>query len=129
MPLARCNSAARRPGQVELTSNAGKQLSGKVLYLAVRERYEVVALEEVEDALPQEIHDDADMSAIVEAVPEVYASIAVLLVVGLQCAQDPELNLTGIPVFLNRANDLDGDAFVAPPAVDGLHDLAECALA
>lgn len=112
----------------ELTSNTGEQLAGKVLDLAVRERHEVVALEEVEDALAQQVHDDADMSAVVEAVSEMYAPIAVRLVVGLQRAQDPEFDLARIAVLLDRADDLDGDAVVSSPPVDGLDDLAEGAL-
>jgi hypothetical protein len=98
------------------------------LYLAVRKRYKVIALQEVEDALAEEVHDDANMSPVVEAIPEMDAAVAVLLIVRLQRAQDPELNLTGIAVLLDRSDDLDSHAFVASSAVDSLDDLSERAL-
>lgn len=69
--------------------------------LAVGERNEVVALKKVEHALAEEIHNDADMAAEVEAVSQVDTSIPIFLVVGLECRQDAKLDLTGIAVFLN----------------------------
>jgi len=103
-------------------------LSSKVLDLTVREGHEVVALQKVEHALAEKVHNDAYMSAVVEAVPEMYAPVPVLLIVGLQRAQDPKLDLAGIAVFLDRADDLDGNAFVAASAIDGLDDFAKRAL-
>jgi lactam utilization protein B len=103
-------------------------LPRKVLYLAVGERYEIVTLKEVEDALPQKVHDDADMSAVVEAVSEMDATVAVFLVVGLQCTQDTEFDLASIAVFLDRANNLDGNAVISSSPVNSLDDLAKGAL-
>lgn len=68
------------------------------------------------------------MSAVVEAVPEMYAPVAVLFVVGLQCAQYPKFDLASIAVLLDGANDLDGHEFVAASAILGFDDLAERAL-
>ena len=96
--------------------------------LAVRERHEVVALEEIEDALAKKIHDDADMSSEVEAVSEMNAAISVLLIVGLEGCQDTEFDLAGISVLLYRTDDLDGNELVAF-LISGLHDFAECTLA
>lgn len=126
--LVKTNILADMQAKDKLTSNTSEQLPGKVLDLAVGKRYEVVALEEVKDALPQKVHDDADVSAVVEAISEMYATIAVLLVVGLQCTQDPEFDLASIAVFLDGANDLDGNALVCASPVNSLDDLAEGAL-
>lgn len=51
-----------------LTGYTGQELAGKALDLAVGERDKVVALKEVEDTRAQEIHDNADMATIVEAI-------------------------------------------------------------
>ena len=49
--------------------------------MCARERSESVGLQEVEHALPIEVCDDADVILEVEAIPQVYASVPVLLVV------------------------------------------------
>lgn len=67
-----------------LTGNAGEELSSKILDLTVRERDEAIALKKVKDTLAQQIHDDADMSPVVEGVSEVNAAIPVLVVVGFE---------------------------------------------
>jgi hypothetical protein len=113
---------------VILTSNASKQLPSKALNLTVGEGHKVVALEEVEDALAKQVHDDANMSLVVEAIPQVYAPVPVMFVVGLQRRQYPKLDLRGVTIFLHRANDLDSDETVAPSVIAGLDHLAECAL-
>jgi len=110
-----------------LTSNAREELTSKALDLAVWKRHKPVALEKVEDALAQQVHDDANVSAIIEAVPKVNAAIAVVLIVCLQGGQDTEFNTGGITVFLNRSNDLDGDRLVPSP-LTGLDNLAKGAL-
>jgi hypothetical protein len=71
------------------------------LDLAVRERNESIALEEIKHALIEQVHDDADVAAVVEAIPEMDASIPVLLIVGLEGGQDTEFNPGCIPVLLN----------------------------
>lgn len=58
--------------------------------MAVGEGHEAVAFEEIKDALAQEVHDDADMAAVIEAIPEMDASISVFVVVGLEGRQDPK---------------------------------------
>lgn len=69
--------------------------------LAVWEGHEVVALKEVENALAEKIHHNADVVSEIEAVSEVNTSVPVLFVVGLQCCQDPKLDLAGVPILLN----------------------------
>lgn len=110
------------------TSNAGEQLAGKVLNLAVGEGHKVVALEEVEDALAKQVHNYAYVAAVVEAVAQVDASVAVLLVVDLERGEHPQFYLASIAVLLDRPNDLDGDKLVAM-SVLGLDNLAKRALA
>lgn len=90
--------------------------------------YEGVALEEVKDALAQEIGDDADVVAEVKRISQVNTLVAVVLVVAGQSRQDPQLDATSIAVFLHRANDLDGHVGVSP-AVVCLYHLAKRALA
>jgi hypothetical protein len=111
-----------------LTSNAGEKLAGKVLDLAVGKWYEVVTLKEVEYTLAEKIHDDADVSSVIEAVSEVNAAVPVLGVVGSECLQDPEFDLTRLAVLLHGADDLDGDKLVGC-LLPRLHDLAERSLA
>jgi len=110
------------------TSNAGEKLTGEILDLAVGKWYEVVALQEVEYALAEQVHDNADVASVVETVPQVNTSIPILFVVGLESCQDSKLDLTSVAVFLHRANDLDGDKLV-PFLIFRLYHLAECALA
>lgn len=110
-----------------LTSHACQQLTGKCQDLAVGEGHKVVVLQKVKHTLPKQIHDNADVATEIEAVPEMNAAISVLLIVCLQGCKYPELDLTGIAVFLHRANDLDGDKLIAFPVL-GLYDLAESAL-
>ena len=72
----------RRAGK--LTSDTGKELSRETLDLAVRERDELIAFEEIEYTLAQQVHDDADMAPVVEAVAEMNTPIAVFRVVRLE---------------------------------------------
>jgi len=68
--------------QIVEESNAGKQLTSKALDLTVREGHETVALEEVKDTLTQKIHDDADVTPVIEAIPQVDATIPILIIIG-----------------------------------------------
>jgi hypothetical protein len=54
------------------------------LNLRAREGYEAVSLEEVKDALPEEISDDADVISEVERVSQMYTLVAVVFVVQSQ---------------------------------------------
>lgn len=110
-----------------LTSNTGEELSSKALDLAVGKRDEAVALKEVKDALTEKIHDDADVAAVVKAVPKVDASISVLIIIGLEGGENPQFDPGGISVFLHRSDDLDRNEFVVP-SVTGLDDLSKSAL-
>jgi len=92
------------------------------------ERHKGIALEEVKDALAQEVGDDADVVAEVECVSQVDTLVAVVLVVACQSRQDPQLDATSIAVFLHRTDDLDGHVGVSPSVVC-LYYLAESALA
>jgi hypothetical protein len=58
-----------------------KQLSSKGLDVRARKWGELVDLQEVKHALPIEIGDDANMLSEVKALPQVYALIAVVLVI------------------------------------------------
>lgn len=110
-----------------LTSNTGEELSSKALDLAVGKRDEAVALKKVKDTLTEKIHDDANMAAVVEAVPKVDASVSVLIIVGLEGGENPQFDPGGISVFLHRSDDLDGNELIVP-SVTGLDDLAKGAL-
>jgi hypothetical protein len=87
--------------QVVQEGDACEELACEVPYLTVGEGDEAVAFQEVEDALTQEIHNDADVAAIVETVIEVYAPVTVLLVVGFERGKHPQLDSASIAVFLN----------------------------
>ena len=112
----------------KLTGDARKELAGELLDVGARERHKGVALEEVKDALAQQVGDDADVVAEVKRVSQVDTLVAVVLVVACQSRQDPQFDATSIAVFLHRADDLDGHVGVSP-AVVCLYYLAECALA
>ena len=51
------------------TCNTREKLSGKALDLAVRKWNERIALQEIEDALSEQVCDNADMSSEIEASP------------------------------------------------------------
>ena len=68
------------------------------------------------------------MIAEVEAVPEVYASVPILAVIGLERREHPQLYSTGVTIFRHRSNDLDGTLVVAV-FVPSLNDFAERTLA
>lgn len=94
----------------EPTGHTGEELTGKRLDLTARKGNEAVALEEVKHALSQQIGDNADMVAEIEAILEVNTLVAVGLVVGCQSRQYAQFNSRSVAVLLNRANDLDGTA-------------------
>ena len=64
----------------------------------------------------------------VEAIPQMDAPVAGVLVVGCQCSEDSQLDATSVSVLGYGSDDLDG-AFGAFLSVIGSSDLAECALA
>jgi hypothetical protein len=70
-----------KDSEKKLTSYARKKLSSKALDLTIREGDKSIALQEIKDTLSEQVHDNAYVSTIVKAVPEVYAPISVLLVV------------------------------------------------
>lgn len=100
----------------------------KILDLAAGKGHECVCLEKVKHTLPEKVGNDADVGSKVEAFSEVDAFITVLLVVHGKRRQHTELNLRGIAVLLNGANDLDGTSG-ARGSVDGFNHFAERALA
>ena len=113
---------------VLLTSNTGKELSGKGLDLAVRERHKGVAFQEIEDTLSQQIHDNTDVSSVIETVPQMYTSVSIFPVVGFQGRQNSEFYPRSITVLLNRPDDLDCNRSILF-LVSSLYHLAKCALA
>ena len=122
-----CQHNPRKVPAGFLTGNAGQQLAGKVLDLAVWERHEVVALQKVKHALAEQIHDNADVPAVVEAISEMNASVPVFLIIGSKCLQDSEFDLTGLAILLHRPDDFYGNE-LAGDLVLCLHDFAESAL-
>lgn len=99
-------------------------MPGKALYLTVGEGHKLIALEEVENALAQQIHDDADVPSVIKAITEVDTSIPILRVIRFQGSEHPQLDSRSIPIFLDGADDLDGHQLVLPP-IGCLDDLAK----
>lgn len=110
-----------------LTSYTRKELPGKVLDLAAGERHEAVALEEVKDALSQQIRHDANVISIIETIPQVDALVSIGLVVGGKSGQYPQLDPGRVPILLDRTNDLDRAPSFALFII-GLHHLSKRAL-
>ena len=52
----------------------------------------LVAFEEVEDALAEQVGNDTDVVSEVEGIPEVYAFIPVVLVILGQCGKNSQLD-------------------------------------
>ena len=77
--------------QAERTRNASKELPGKALDLTVRKRHKRVPFQEVENALPQQVHDYADVTSVVKAVTKMYAPISVFVVICFEGCKDPQL--------------------------------------
>lgn len=75
----------------ELTSDTGKELSCKTLNLTVRKRDELIAFEEIKYTLAQQVHDDAYMAPVVEAVAEMNAPVAIFGIVRFERRENPEL--------------------------------------
>lgn len=98
-----------------------------MLDVTARERHKLVGLEKVKHTLAKQIRDNADVVPEVESVPEMYALVAIVLVVGCKGRENPQLNARCIPVFLNRSDDLDSHLCLAP-AIVCLDDFAERAL-
>lgn len=84
-----------------LTCNAGKELASKTLDLAVGKGDKSISFQEIENALVKEIHDNADVVAIVETVSQMNAPVSVLLIVHFECGQHAKLDLRGVAVLLN----------------------------
>lgn len=80
--------------------------------MAVRKGHETVAFQKVKDTLAQEVHDDADVALIVEAVRQVYASVSVFGIVGFESSQDSQFNPRCVAIFLHRSDDFDRHSFV-----------------
>lgn len=64
-----------------LTCNTGEELPGEVLNLTARKWYKPITFEKVENALPKQVRDDANMVAEIERVAKVYALVSVGLVI------------------------------------------------
>lgn len=65
----------------ELTSHAGEKLTSERLNLTAREGNKSVALQKVEDALSQQICDNADVVAEVKTIAKVNALVAIGFVI------------------------------------------------
>ena len=112
-----------------LTSNASKQLSCKALNLAVWKWHKRVCFQKVKHRLAQQIHNYADVTAEIEAIPQMYAAVAVLWIVQTQGLQHPQLDSRCVAVLLYRADHFDCNCFSWSLTVDRFYDFTECALA
>lgn len=72
-----------------------------MLDLTAGEWHESIALEEIKDALSQQIGHDANVVPEVKAIPEVNAFVAVGFVVGSESRQYSQLNAGSVAIFLN----------------------------
>lgn len=90
------------------TGYTREELSGKVLDLATGERNEAIPFQKVKHTLPEQIGDNADVVAVIEAIPQVDTLVAVLLIIRGERGQHSQFDPGCIPVFLNRADDLHG---------------------
>lgn len=106
----------------------GEQLTSKALNMTVGKGDKIVALEEVEDALAQEVHDYTDVTSVIEAFSEMNATVSVGGVVGLQCRQHAKFYPAGISVLLDRTNDLDRNVVTPSLAIFSLNHFAKGAL-
>ena len=75
--------------------------------MRARKGGEIVAFQEIKHTLAIEIGNNADMISKVEALSKMNASVPVVAIVVFECLENTQLNTTGIPIFLNRPNDLD----------------------
>lgn len=110
--------------ECRLTGNARKELAGKALDLTVGKRHKAVSLEKVKNTLTKEVHDNAYMPPIIEAIAQMDTPIAVVVVVGLEGSQHTKFYPRGVAVFLDRTDDLNGNLLV-PPSILCFDDLAK----
>jgi hypothetical protein len=123
------SSKARPPRHLRaLTSHARKQLACKVLDLAVGEGYKTVTLKKVKDTLPQEIHDYADVAAVIKAFSEMNTPVSIVRIVSLESSQDAKFYLAGISILLDRSDNLNGHAPAWLFAILCLDNLTKCTL-
>ena len=74
-----------------------------------------------EDARAKEIHYDADVAAVIETIPKMYASVSVFLIIGLEGLQNSQLDSRGIPVLLQVWQEmLSEDSVFALPTLEWL---------
>jgi hypothetical protein len=102
-------------------------LTSKTLNLAVWEWNETVSLEEIKDALAKEVHNNADMTPIIKAIPQMNAAIPVLFVISLEGGENSQFYPRCITIFLHGSNNFDSDLLVAS-AVISLDNFSESAL-
>lgn len=116
--------------QIEIVQkgDAGQELPGKALDLTVGKRNELIAFEEIEDALTQQIHDDANVPSIVKTITEVDTPIPIVRIVRFEGSEDPQLDSRRISILLYRADDLDSHQLILP-SIGRLYDLTKGALA
>lgn len=88
------------------TGYTREELSSKVLDLAAGERNKAVAFQEIKHALSEQIGDNANVVSVIEAIPQVDAFIAILLIIRRERGQHSQFDPRCIPVFLNRPDDL-----------------------
>lgn len=73
---------------VLLTGYTHEQLPRETLNLRIGKGHKAIALEEIKDTLSEEIHDDADVTPVVEAVAQVYTAITIFGIVHLEGRED-----------------------------------------
>ena len=112
----------------KLTCNACEQLLCEMLDLAARKWNKRVALEEIKNALTEEVCDDANVVPKVKAVTQMNTLVAVLTVVVRKRLQHTQFNSRGVSIFLNGTDDLDGTPRFLLPIIC-FHDFAKSSLA
>ena len=111
-----------------LTGNTGEQLPGETLDLTAWKRHEAVTLEKVEYTLAQQVCDYTYMAAEVEAIAQVYAFVAIVLVVHGKRGKNSKLDSRRIAILLHGSDNLDSASCLLS-LVECFDHLAEGALA
>lgn len=96
--------------------------------MAAGERDKLIALQEIKDALSEQVGDDADVVSEIKGISKMNALIAVVLVVLSKGRENSQLDARCVSVLLYRADNLDSNLRMSFP-IPCLDDLAESALA
>ena len=93
--------------QVVQKSYTSKELASKILDVGAREGSKTVRLQEVEDTGSEKICYNTDVVEEIEAVAQMNALVAVVLIVHGEGGQDSKFNPRSVTILLHGADDLD----------------------